>query len=202
MKSKILALKEPYRAQIHKGWSSEVVCGLSGTASTCSAMRSILEMLLVPLYLTREVGRRTTHQKRFQFTVLGEFILKSTNESFWVLQPHILMFSCAAAWIWYLSISASWKILTCPSYKGLEIVSASRNPKFSRKGPCLPHGHALKKKEVSPCQVARLVGASSITLGVEGSNPSRGTYGRQLINVSLSLSLPPHFLSLKSIILR
>ena len=45
-----------------------------------------------------------------------------------------------------------------------------------------------KNRKGGPGQVAQLVGASSAHQKVVGSIPGRGAYGRQLVNVSLSLS--------------
>lgn len=94
-------------------------------------------MLLLPLYLTREAKSGTTHRKDCSSLWWGSSFSKALVFSFQVLLWHVLMFSCVATWTWYLNLSSSWKILTCPTHKGLEIISASRNPKLFRKESCL-----------------------------------------------------------------
>lgn len=63
----------------------------------------------------------------------------------------MLLFSCVATWIWYLNLSASWKILTWPTHKDLETITAARNPKLSRKGPYLERVGTLMSRK-SPLQ--------------------------------------------------
>lgn len=63
-----------------------------------------------------------------------------------MLRPHVLMLSRVAARICYLHPSASWKIPSCPTYKGVEIISASRNPSSPEKDRAHPTGLHLRKK--------------------------------------------------------